>query len=44
MPYLVKIFKDDNGEEVSVEYQVWHLIYNLNGNQTFCGGEYFGYG
>ena len=44
MPYLVKIFKDDNGEEVSVEYQVWHLIYNLNGNQTFCGGEYFGCG
>ena len=44
MPYLVKIFQDNDGEEVPVKYQVWHLVYNFNGEQAFCSGEYFGYG
>lgn len=44
MNALVKIIKTDDGELIPVDERVWHLIYNLNGNQALCSNEYFGFG
>lgn len=44
MNYLVKILKDDNGEYRDKDHQFWHLVVNWTGTQTFCEGEFFGYG
>ena len=44
MNYLVKILKDNNGEVRDKDQQFWHLVVNYTGSQTFCEGEFFGYG
>ena len=44
MNQLVKILSSDDSEEREKEEQVWCLVVSWTGNQTFCQGEYFGFG
>ena len=44
MNNLVKILTSDDGEPREETEQYWHLVYNETGAQTFCEGEFFGYG
>ena len=42
MNNLVKILSSDDGEKR--EEKKWCLIVNYTGSQTFCEGEFFGFG
>ena len=42
MNFLVKILVSDDGEKR--EPQKWCLVVHYTGSQTFCQGEFFGFG
>lgn len=42
---VVKILSNDDGQEINKEDQVWHFVNDHgSGQNTLCGGEYFGMG